>query len=300
MKFRKKKEQGRRPIARGISRNAPVNTYYRPKNVSSKSPDLLKDSNLDSGRRKFTVHRFVNIVIVLSVIVMVCFATTLSTSANLRLVDGSYNYRAESEYIMTAKEILSGSLTNQSKLLFRSFRFEEEMKLRYPEISSISAVVPLGGRKLNIKISVTAPLAYVSNGQTSGVINETGLLITDNVASENLLKVRFASPQENFVSGARLFTSSEVSLFKLINAEIPNIELSNGNSLNIKEILFNVADGQLEVDLEGAEYIVKISTFTDPEEQVGALKATLDYLDQQGQAPEKYIDVRVPGRTFVL
>jgi len=65
-------------------------------------------------------------------------------------------------------------------------------------------------------------------------------------------------------------------------------------------LLFNVSSGQLVASFTNVDFKAKISTFTDASEQVGALKVTLKYLDKAGDLPSSYIDVRVPGRTFVL
>jgi hypothetical protein len=69
---------------------------------------------------------------------------------------------------------------------------------------------------------------------------------------------------------------------------------------SIQEVLFNVADGQFEAKLVNQPFIIKLSSFNDTDVQVGGAKATLKQLDKEGSLPQKYIDVRVPGRAFVI
>jgi hypothetical protein len=79
-----------------------------------------------------------------------------------------------------------------------------------------------------------------------------------------------------------------------------DLTFSDGTTAKIDNILFNVADGQLEAKLLNKNFYIKLSSFSDSDIQVGGAKATLRQLDRENRLPSQYIDVRVPGRAFVL
>lgn len=296
MLYRKK----RRQALINSGKKAPVNRYYRPNNVSSKPSKDVASNKKIKLKKKMTFSDLINMVIFTAIVGMMLFATTMSTNPTVKFKKGSFVYRPEAEYSQVASELMKSSPLKQSKLFFRSYRFEDEMKQKFPEISAIDAIIPLAGRNLSLSIGLSEPLAFVSNGQSSGVINDTGLLIKESNSTSDLLSIRFVAPQNNFETGARLFTSDEVYLLKLLSKELPSVELKTTGKLALGEILFDVANGQLEVKFKDLAFFAKLSTFTNAEEQVGALKASLKYLDSESGLPQKYIDVRVPGRSFVL
>jgi hypothetical protein len=83
--------------------------------------------------------------------------------------------------------------------------------------------------------------------------------------------------------------------------EMKTLQFSDSKNGSIKQVLFNVADGQMEAQLQDKPFFIKLSTFTtDGDQQVGGAVATLKQLDRENILPTKYIDVRVPGRAFVL
>jgi len=300
MKFRKK--QSRRtqdPAIKG--RSMAVNNYYRPK--GSKPSAAVDTKEPKTGRLpKLSSMKIVNAAILLLIFAVIVFATTLSPTPVIVLGKDNAQYYQVSTYQQAAAETMKDSVLNRSKFLFQSTSFEEEMKNKFPEISQISAVVPLGDRDLTVLIKVSDPFASVLSGGEKGIINEDGVLVSKGLESstEGLLFVRFTTPQQNFVVGSRVLTGDEVDLLKLIELELADTKFSDGTTAEVSEVIFNVADGQLEVRLKEKPYFVKVSTFTDGAQQVGSAKATLLQLDREGTQPAQYMDVRVPGRVFVL
>lgn len=273
--------------------------YYRPQNKPVNS--VSTESKLDTKKRKFTISTVINYLLAAVIVGLLLFSTTLSADVDIRVAASDFSYRNKAEYAVVAEEILASSITNRSKLLFRSKNFEQQMIDRFPEVRLIDAILPIAGRSLTVSIRVADPLAKVSSGGQNGVLDSSGVLVsTGNDNSASLLSLRFTSPQTNFSEGSRLITTDEVYLLQLINNELPQIELKGIEALKINEVLFNVAQGQLEVKVTGVDFFLKLSSYGDPDEQVGAVKATLRQLDREGALPKKYLDVRVPGRAFVL
>ncbi len=299
MRLKKHKRQPK--LSNSHTSSAPVTRYYRPVNqpVSTKKRD---QEFKESAKGRFSISSFLNYIILLVVFALLFFATTMSTSPQIKLRKSSVAYHGISEYQSVASELFNSSIVNRSKVFFRAGNFEQEMKNHFPEISSIDAIIPLGGRDLVVSITTSLPLLKVQNGSEIGIIDDKGVYVSQTIPESDteILGLRFASQQQNFQLGSSVLTLDEVSLINLLVYELNSLS-TEVNTLQLKpqEILFNVADGQFEVRLKDVGYYIKLSTYSDAKEQVGAMKATLVQLSREGQLPQKYIDVRVPGRVFV-
>jgi hypothetical protein len=205
-------------------------------------------------------------------------------------------------YQQAAQQLIKSNLLNRSKLLFQDISFEQQLKDQFPEISSARPLIPLGGRNLTVVITISDPFAYVSSGSDTGVVNSDGVLVVKNNTSvpDDLFTLRFTEPQSNFEIGSRILTSSEVEMLKLLQAEMRTLEFSDATNAEIKDVLFNVSQGQIEARLLSKPFFIKLSTFNEAGVQVGGAKATLRQLDNSNSLPAQYIDVRVPGRAFVI
>jgi hypothetical protein len=295
------KPQKRAPEIRTSPKNMPVNSYYRPAKTSKNIK--LDDNYQKPSSSRFTFSKLINFALFLGIIGLVVFATTLSSSPEIQLKKKDIKYYDTTEYERAASEFMSDSILNKSKLLFQSTTFESKMRERFPEISQIASIAPLGGRDLTVVISVSEPFASLSNGSEKGILNSDGVLVsTNNLQSDDsgLVKIRFITPQENFNIGSRILTEDEVILISELDRELNTMTLKDGSKLKIDEVLFNVSNGQLEVKLNNKPYYLKLSTFGDADLQVGAVKATLRQLDIENTLPTKYLDVRVPNRVFVI
>ncbi len=306
---RKQKIQSRRarPI---IGRSLSSNSYYRPKNTALSSVETSQKKQTEETKKsRFklpSIGKLVNFAIVVLFSVLIFFATTLSSTPDVKIAESNFQFRSTSEYQERASSLLNENVLRKSKILFRSQDFEASMIERFPEISAIDAIVPLGGRNLTVSMSLSEPLAVVSNGSEKGIVDENGFLVSkDTENQKNLYTIRFTTPQDTFDVGSRIFTTEEVNQLQLLSKELSDIELDYKGKkltgLNVTEVLFNVRDGQFEVKLAEVPYIIKLSAYADSEEQVGATKVTLLELHNElKKPPVKYLDARVPGRVFVL
>ncbi|AXH78869.1 MAG: hypothetical protein [Circular genetic element sp.] len=276
-----------------------VNSYYRP--VKNSKSIKLEDSQQKTKTKRLSISKIINFVLIISIVGLVVFATTLSSSPEIQLKKKDIQYYDTVEYQNAAKEFMSDSILNKSKLLFQSTTFESKMRDRFPEISQIASIAPLGGRDLTVVISVSDPFATLANGSQIGILNSDGVLVsTNNLQSDDsgLVKIRFITPQENFNVGSRILTEQEVGLISELDRELDTMTLKDGSKLQINEVLFNVSNGQMEVKFNEKPYYLKLSTFGDADLQVGAVKASLRQLDKDNTLPTKYLDVRVPNRVF--
>jgi len=299
--FKRNKQQKRSPLIRPASRDIPTNNYYRSPRVNARTVNT-EDQNKKQDKKRLSISTVINIVLVGGAVSLVVFATTLTTNPIVDLRKNNASYYDASIYQKAAEDITNGNVLYRSKLLFPEISFEQALKNKFPEIAQARPVVPLGGRNLLVVITVSEPFAYVSSGSDTGIINSEGVLVVKNSQSvpEDLLKLRFTVPQSNFDIGSRILTSSEVELLKLLESEMNTLEFIDKSNASVRDVLFNVADGQLEARLKSKPFFVKLSSFSEGSPQVGGAKATLRQLDRESKLPTQYIDVRVPGRAFVL
>jgi hypothetical protein len=306
MKKIKNKNESRRRSSEAVSgKSLSTNKYYRSK---ATNPTVQSRLSLEKSSYGLSFSKFINFSIGLLVIVVVFFASTLSTTPAISIKNSAPKYRDQIAYTNFASDYLQRSLVSQSKLLFRSADFEQAMRQEFPEIDQISAIIPLGGRKLDVNMTLSTPLAIVMNGSEKGIVDSTGTLVTTNVnrllidsQNDSLPQLRFSTPQDNFSSGSVLLTSTEIELLQLILSELQSADLviDSAGSLQVSEFLFNVSDGQLEVRFTGQPFYVKYSVYTDVRVQVGTMVQTFKQLNREGQFPTSYIDVRVPEKVYV-
>lgn len=302
MKFFKQKNKQKRNYKSVDNIALQKNNYYRSQvKTNTRTKNNLTEKENNSTKRKLTVSSLINILLVIGAFLLAIFATTMNTSPIVE-VSGDENISYDiREYERVSGDILSSSLFNRSKILFQQEDFETKLRDYFPEISTVTANVPLGGRSLAVFVSLSKPFAQVYNGENSGIINSEGVLIKTDVSEDNdLLKVRFAQPQENFELRSRVLTRSEVGLLNSLDKEMESLVFKDGKTAEIKEVLFNVAEGQFEASVNDMPFIIKLSSFNDGDVQVGGAKATLKQLDDENSLPTRYIDIRVPGRAFVI
>jgi hypothetical protein len=299
--FNRNKQQKRSPQIRPASRDITTNNYYRSPRVNTRTV-ITEDQNRKQDKKRLSVSTVINLVLMGGAVGLVVFATTLTTNPVVDLRKNDASYYGALVYQKAAEDIMSGNVLYRSKLLFPEISFEQALKNKFPEIAQARPVVPLGGRNLLVVITVSEPFAYVSSGSDTGIINSEGVLVVKNSQSvpEDLLKLRFTVPQSNFDIGSRILTSSEVELLKLLESEMNTLEFTDKSNASIRDVLFNVADGQLEARLKSKPFFIKLSSISEGTLQVGGAKATLRQLDRENKLPTQYIDVRVPGRVFVL
>jgi hypothetical protein len=298
----KKRPTSRKPNIQKPERNLPVTNYYRP---APAQPKLTSTQNQDNSqkRRRLSLTRVVNYLIAIGAVGLVVFATTLSTNPTVELRKDNAKYYEAAVYEAAASDATKASIFNRSKLLFQDTEFIRDLKTKFPEISTVKPIMPLGGRDMTVIITVSEPFAYVTSGNDNGILNSDGVLVVKNGQSvpDNLINLRFTESQSNFAVGSRIMTESELHLLTMLVRETKSLQFSDSKTGIIKQVLFNVADGQMEAQLQDKPFYIKLSTFTtDGDQQVGGAIATLKQLDRENSLPTKYIDVRVPGRAFVL
>lgn len=286
-----------------------ANRYYRsnqgsvlaPRDAGRSKENFDQNSRYNPDRKVKLTNAF-NFSIIVILLILVMSATTLSSNVQVKSETTTFQYRSTDEYSKKATELLNNNMARRSKLFFRSERYEEEFRAAFPELDSIAAILPLGGRDLTLKIKPDPPIATVagSSGESLAVTN-TGVIARaqTSLQGSDLPTLAFVDGLGSSESGILVLNSSEVELIELSNSEFKNLDLTQAKIEKISRIEFSVARGELTMYFEGVSFYVKLTSYGEVREQVGAVIAALKQLGSEGALPAEYIDGRVSGRVFV-
>jgi hypothetical protein len=285
---------------------SPIVGYYRPSNrgnVVEKESKKSLDLNTIFTTLKILLQKLLKNVFIVAIVVIALFNTTLSGVSVKVIGNSSGSLRSSSDYNAGISQLLNESFLNSSKITFRSLDFEEQIKQQYPEVTDVSVVVPLAGRKLQIGLQLDNPILRLrtANNQQQGLIGSTGTLIAradTNVILEQFPTVPSISidPLVEFDTGNQVLTSVEVGLISLLMEEFDGSEPYRPS---VESVVFMVQKREINVRFKGVGYFAKLTPERDARPQIGSLVATLKQLKEQGNAPQEYIDVRVEDRVFV-
>ncbi len=300
------RRQKKRPPAQ---QSAPKIGYYRStrptqKPVSTSARSAAASNKNSLGVRARAIGSIIGRNLFLIAIVLVILISTTLSSASVKVTNTSIEdiYRPVDEYAAGVESVLNESIFRKSKLLVNSTVIERRMREMFPEITEVTVVVPLAGRKLQTGIALDYPmLRLVAGNSQQGIVGESGQLLltrdSQTIVSDfpQLVSITI-EPMIDFSPGGQVLTSGEVELLSLLLAEFDGSESYRPQP---SSIAFKVNTRRLEVSFSDRSYYVVITPETDARPQIGSLVATMKELEEQGTVPTSYIDARVDGRVFV-
>lgn len=288
-------DEGRRTTRR----QAPTKTYSY---YSARDTDNEADSKPSSRTGKTGSHFrqlpfYAAGVVILGALI---YASTLSGSPKVVIVNEQDQavqslLRDKQEYQLATADILNDSVLNGSKLTINTTQLREDLLHLFPEAQDLSVVLPLIGRNPIIYLQAAQPMfVYENNRGDEYIVDENGRVVLeepDPSVSEGLIKITDKSGL-TITSGSYVLTGEEVeflaNVYKMLqkaNIEVKRFELPR-------------EAGEIHVYSKGRGYYIKMTTWREGQEQVGAYLATKQELAKEGVNPQKYIDVRVEGRTY--
>ncbi len=311
--WRKKKELAGRRVSdtSASSAQAPIVRYYRPqrsvqrstsatgKNEQARSLGEAKNavvSPLKSVGRIVARWMFIGAIVALLVV-----NVTLS-GVSVRVKGSSYSYRTNEQYQQIIKTILSSRATFLTKATLSSSALEAEIKKQLPEVRAATAIIPLAGRRLQVVLEVSNPLARLQTGTNKlSVISSAGVVTTEDT-TETINAHFIDLPSLSMIGitpqvGSQLLTQSETALIELLSKEFDGSEATRPK---VQSLEFDVKKREIKVRFKDKPYYAKVTPEQESGVQVGALVKTIAYLGEQGTTqPTEYIDVRVEDRVFV-
>src|SRR3989344_5061254 len=124
-------------------------------------------SNSPDSTKKMHWHKLPSYFIIASIIVSAGFFLSLDTNPKIVALESrsdSSLLREKQTYQSEAREILNKSLLNRSKITIDSTNFNSQMKLKFPELSEVSVILPLAGRRPIVEVSAKQPALLLEVG----------------------------------------------------------------------------------------------------------------------------------------
>jgi hypothetical protein len=275
-----------------ISRRSSLN-YYRSAQPPSKSPF---QRGAKAKKRRF-LSKMIDWLIVFIVLAGVIYSLILRPSPTLTL--SSTAYRSAGTYRSAAVSALK-SFKNRNKLTFDEKGLSVTLKSQFPEISNVSADLPLFGQVPSIQIEIAKPSLLLQGAE--GTVAAAERLVIDS-------KGTVVGPASNFQSVKNLPLITDESGFE---AGIGHSVLSLTDVHFILTVIAQAKQAKVpfssltlpklaqEVDLRTADrnYFVKFYLGGDALTQSGQFLAARRHFDKTDKHPRQYLDVRVSGKIY--
>jgi hypothetical protein len=250
--------------------------------------------------RKFWLQRFGLLVLILAVIVSLVNIITLSTHANIVSLTTNQQHliRSQTTYQVAADKLLQNSIWNHNKLTVNSSRISQEMQRQFPELDSVSVVIPLLAHRPLVYVQPAQPAVILTN-QTDGafVISTSGKTLLKSATVAGLHQPSLPVITDH--SGLKLQLNHQVLSARNVSFIQQVLDQLNAQHFVVSGMTLPAAASELDVQLAGQPYQVKFNLQNNnPEQQAGTFLATIQQLQNQHVSPGQYLDVRVDGRAY--
>ena len=225
---------------------------------------------------------------------IVAFSTTLSSSPVVVLADGQSPYNSLTEYRKGIAGEFTGSILNKSKLTISSTKVEKDIMERFPELDSVRVILPIIGRKPVVTIHARQPVLQYKSQNKILVIDSSGMAVCEvssleESARNSLIYVEDLTNVDHNV-GDKIMTKEAVAFIDTMKQQL----LSKG--LNIDKVISPVVANQLDIYIKGSGYYVKTDYTGDARLQSGTYLAIREKFG--ANKPNEYVDVRVEEKAF--
>lgn len=234
---------------------------------------------------------------ILAVLLLVAgLAYNLGVSAQPRIQINGELDSSDSTQHQEYQQIVSAAFaklpaTARTKLTFDSDALAGQLQKNHPELGGVRISLPFFGQRPIVHLE-TPPRSFVySNGRVSSVILDSSGRVLSYGGSSDLPRVTDGSALEAEV-GKQVLPSDEAAFMRLAFDELKQAGVTV-ESFNLPPIV-----GRLELRVQGAPYLVRMTMRQPPAEQIGSYLATRASLVEKGITPAEYIDVRVSGRIY--
>lgn len=239
--------------------------------------------------RKNWFIAFVSVVLAVTGVYIV----TLSAAPNIEIT--GTKYRTEAQYLDKTQAVLQANMLNRVKPTLQRAKIEQELKKQFPEAKSITVTAPLLGRRAVVAITMDEPAAVLKQANSQDlIISQRGrLLLTANQSSATTdLPV---ITNESTVAGKEGEQFLRPDDMKSLLQVFEQIELSGSSASYIvpiqprEFIMIEPGRGAYQVRFLFGDTVL---------DQFGSLRAAQKKLQELGQTPAQYIDVRLANKVF--
>jgi hypothetical protein len=198
-------------------------------------------------------------------------------------LDGSYAGIIES--------YLSSQPLERLRFMTNTDHLSEYLAARAPEISSVSLDGAAGFGKSTFVVKLREPtVGWTINGRQQ-YVDSTGTAFSRNY---------FISPAVQVIdkSGVQVEAGQAIASNRFLGFVGRAVELAKQRGYTVQSVIIPAGTTrQIELQLKGVSYPIKLSIDRGVGEQVEDMARAIRWLKAHGQAP-KYLDVRVSGEAF--
>lgn len=297
--FRRKKQQARNTLSAQpqAPKEQKVFSYYTSSHkqlTNTQRVDRLKFTSAPRNQYLiFARQHWFGLIAAIVLVVSSVYIITLSMTPQVT-VNGTV-YRATTEYNQLAQSALKSNVLNVLKPTLQRAAIEKRLKEQIPEAKTVQVSSPLLGRRANVVITMDEPAAVMKQGNTQDlIVSERGRLllaatqskgttdlpvIINNTGVTGKAGEQFLRPDDmrsllQLMQQVKLSGSSASFVLPPQTREIIMLEPSRG----VYQVRFLFGDTMLQ--------------------QFGAMRATQKKLQELGQTPAEYMDVRLGNKVF--
>ncbi len=273
--------------------------YNYRSSPSSNSANLSRGGSSQQKRSyEWWIKRTPYIFCGVALLIALIYSMIVSTHARLDIVDGQTYLRDSSEYQNSIDKRLKSSPFNRLKFTVNTEKIADQIEAEFPELQQVVVSIPLFSNRPVVEFRLATPAALVETSSGTYVVDDSGRVLFDirdkssNVSASELPLI-VDNTNSNAVTGKPILGSSQVVYVREIYLQ------AKEKDLKVLSVKLSPGGQQLEVKFSGSEYFVKFSLQEDARQSMGAFFAVKEKLAEEGNTPDKYIDVRVPEKVFV-
>jgi hypothetical protein len=199
-------------------------------------------------------------------------------------------------YSEKIQEIFSSSPTSRTKISINTHSIENAVQKDFPELSSVSVVLPVIGHTPEVVIQIAKPAILLKNNNNNFLLDNQGRVIykiTDLSKYNSLsLPVVNTSVNAGISTNQQALSSGDVQFIEFANSQL------RAQKISISSMNLPVNTRELDVNVSNPNYLIKFNLEEDPRVQVGTYLAVRQKLVSSNTTGFSYIDVRVLGRAY--
>lgn len=232
--------------------------------------------------------------------ITICLGYVLGLSSDPKIIQpadsSSVLLRPKVTYQTAAQKLFRESILSRSKITIDTGGITRKLKEQFPELANVTIALPLVGHRPLVYIEPSPPAISLIAGNGTFVINELGKAIinTDQTPLHTVKPLPVVLDQSGLTlkAGQAALPADYVNFITSVIAQL------QAKKLEIKSMTLPARTNQLDVQLNGQPYTVKMNLKDDSRQQIGAFLAAKQMLEQTNQVPGSYFDVRVPERVY--
>ncbi len=264
------------------------------RNDESKSPTteiVNKSKYVSVSFIKYWMRRLIIIVIISLLVTAGIRFSQLSPS---QVYISATNNQLDSEYNSVVYGVIKNSWFNGNKITLNESEVTNQLKSRFPDITSVGISDSIFKNALNINIVTSPASIFLSTTYNGGLVNDQGRVVDTSISANNskLTIVNFPVNLK-LKDNEYVLSATNINFINTINYELKS------KNITVNHYVILPDGNELDAYISSKNYYVKFNLQTDdPINQSGTFLALYHYLLINNINPTEYIDARIDGRAY--